>query len=244
MIVLVILLAVAAAIIAVLLGPERNGRFAGIAAVPLLATGLYLGLVWAPPDRMMGDVQRIMYIHFPSWVAVGLSYTVGFGASILYLVRRLERYDDWAQAGIEVGLVFNITGLITGSIWGRPTWGVYWTWDPRLTSTAIMAITFAGYLVLRSFIEDPESRARTAALVAIVGFINVPIVYFSVKWWRTLHQQQSNPQTVDPEMVLPLRFMMTAFALLACYLMSRRFLLARISSAAEREALRMEAANG
>ena len=244
MIALAIILAVFAAIIAVLVSPERLGKYAGILTVPLLLVGLYLGLVWAPPDAMMGDVQRIMYVHFPSWVAVGLSYTVGFGASLLYLIKRETRFDDWAQAGIEVGLVFNITGLISGSLWGRPTWGVYWTWDPRLTSTAIMAVTFAGYLILRAFIEDPDTRARIAALVATVGFVNVPIVYFSVKWWRTLHQQQSSPQTVDPQMVFPLRFMMTAFALLACYLMSRRYLLARLSGSAEREALRMEAVNG
>ncbi|MBI4502360.1 MAG: cytochrome c biogenesis protein CcsA [Gemmatimonadetes bacterium] len=223
---------------------ERLGRYAGILALPVLAAGLYLGLLWAPPDAMMGDVQRIMYVHFPSWIAVALAYTTGFVASILYLVKRQARLDYWAQAGIEVGLVFNISGLITGSLWGRPTWGVYWTWDPRLTSTAIMAITFAGYLVLRSFIEDPDTRSRVAALVATVGFLNVPIVYFSVKWWRTLHQPQSNPSTVDPAMVLPLRIMMVAFTLLAYYLMTRRYLLAEAEGSIERESLRMEAANG
>jgi heme exporter protein C len=134
--------------------------------------------------------------------------------------------------------------LITGSLWGRPTWGVYWTWDPRLTTTAIMAVTFGGYLVLRQFIEDPDTRSRVAALVAILGFLNVPIVYFSVKWWRTLHQQPSSPETVDAAMVLPLRIMMIAFTLLAYYLMSRRYLLARAEGGAEREALRMGAANG
>src|ERR1041384_5459417 len=219
---------------------DQLGRYAGILSLPVLAAGLYLGLVVAPPDAMMGDVQRIMYVHFPSWIAVGLAYTTGFVGSVLYLVRRQERFDYWAQAGIEVGLVFNITGLISGSLWGRPTWGVYWTWDPRLTSTAIMAITFAGYLVLRAFIEDPETRARVAGLVATVGFLNVPIVYFSVKWWRTLHQVQSSPQTVDSAMVRPLRVMIVAFTLLACYLMSRRYLVASAEAGAEREALRME----
>ena len=223
---------------------ERLGGFAGILAVPVLALGLYIGLLVAPPDRMMGDVQRIMYVHFPSWIAVGLSYTTGFVASLLYLIRRGSKFDYWAQAGIEVGLVFNITGLISGSLWGRPTWGVYWTWDPRLTSTAIMAVTFAGYLILRSFIEDPDTRSRVAALVATVGFLNVPIVYFSVKWWRTLHQQQSSPSTVDPAMVLPLRVMMIAFTLLAYYLMTRRYLLADAEGQAEHEALRLGAANG
>jgi heme exporter protein C len=223
---------------------DRLGRYAGMLAVLVLAAGLYLGLVVAPPDRMMGDVQRIMYVHFPSWIAVGLCYTTGFVASVLYLLRRQDHFDHWAQSGIEVGLVFNITGLISGSLWGRPTWGVYWTWDPRLTSTAIMAITFAGYLILRAFLDDPDTRARVSALVATVGFLNVPIVYFSVKWWRTLHQVQSSPATVDAAMVTPLRVMMTAFTLLAYYLMTRRYLLAAAEGGMEREALRMEAANG
>ena len=223
---------------------ERFGRYAGLLAIPVLAAGLYIGLLVAPRERMMGDVYRIMYVHFPSWIAVALSYTTGFVASLLYLIKRNDKYDHWAQAGIEVGLVFNITGLITGSLWGRPTWGVYWTWDPRLTSTAIMALTFAGYLILRSFTEDPDTRARIAALVATVGFLNVPIVYFSVKWWRTLHQQPSSPQTVDAAMVLPLRIMMIAFTLLAYYLMTRRYLVAEMEGSEEREALRMGAAHG
>ena len=223
---------------------EQMGRYAGWLAIPFLAAGVYIGLFVAPTERMMGDVYRIFFVHFPSWIAVGLSYTTGFVASLLYLFKRRERLDHWAHAGIEVGLVFNISGLITGSLWGRPTWGTYWTWDPRLTSTAIMAITFAGYLILREFIEDPDTRARVAALVATVGFLNVPIVYFSVKWWRTLHQQQSSPQTVDSSMVLPLRLMMIAFTLLAYHLMTRRFTLAELEGDAEREALRMGAANG
>src|SRR5262245_842167 len=166
---------------------EKTGTFAGLLAVVLLAFGLYQGLVVAPPDFQMGEVQRIFYIHLPSWFAVALAYLVAFVASSRYLARRNEDLDHWAVAGVEVGVVFNITGLITGSLWGRPTWGVYWTWDPRLTTTAIMLVTFAGYLVLRGFLEDPETRARVSALVATVGFFNVPIVYFSVKWWRTLH---------------------------------------------------------
>lgn len=223
---------------------ERVGTAAGGVALALLAFGLYLGLVVAPPDFQMGEVQRIFYVHLPSWFAVALAYLTSFVASILYLVRRKPAFDSWAVAGAEVGVVFNITGLITGSLWGRPTWGVYWTWDPRLTTTAIMLVTFAGYLVLRGFLEDAEARARVSALVSIVGFLNVPIVYFSVKWWRTLHQEQSSPQTIDSSMVTPMRVMGFAFLLLAYYLMTRRFALAEAESAAEREALQMGAANG
>ena len=209
------------------------GRVAGWVAVPTVVLGLYLGLVWAPPDSMMGNVQRIMYVHFPSWIATALSYVTAFVCSVLYLARRRPALDYLAQAGVEVGVLFNTTGLITGSIWGRPTWGVWWTWDPRLTTTAIMLLIFVGYLLVRAFLEDPDARARVGALVAIVGFVTLPIVYFSVRWWRTLHQPQSSPSTVDPRMVVALRVMMIAFALGAAYLISRRYELARLQAAVE-----------
>ncbi len=221
---------------------KRAGMIAGIATIVLLALGLYLGLVWAPAERLMGDVYRIMYIHFPSWVGSAAGYLTAFLASIAYLKTRNAGYDYVALAGAEIGLLFNVTGLITGAFWGRPTWGVYWTWDPRLTTTAIMAITFAGYLVLRAFMEDPEGRARAAALVAIVGFVNVPIVYFSVRWWRTLHQVQSSPETVDAPMVWALRTMMVAFVLLFIFLLTQRFRLAHIRGEEEMEAMRLEVA--
>jgi heme exporter protein C len=226
------------------LGIVPLGRLAGFAAIPTIALGLYLGLVWAPPDVMMGNVQRIMYVHFPSWIATALAYVTAFVCSLLYLVRRRETFDYLAQAGVEVGVLFNTTGLITGSIWGRPTWGVWWTWDPRLTTTAIMLIIFVGYLLVRAFLDDPDARARVGALVAIMGFVTLPIVYFSVRWWRTLHQPQSSPSTVDRPMVLTLRVMMIAFALIASYLMSRRYELARLQAAAERAELEPRLSNG
>ena len=222
---------------------RRAGMIAGIAAVVLILFGLYLGLVWAPTERMMGDSYRIMYIHFPSWVATAAGYLVAFIASIAYLKTRDQGYDYVAASAAELGLLFNATGLVTGALWGRPTWGVYWTWDPRLTTTAIMAITFGGYLVLRAFIEDPEARARVSSLVAIVGFVNVPIVYFSVRWWRTLHQVQSSPETVDSPMVWALRTMMVAFLCLFLYLLINRYMLARIRGEEELEAVRLEVAS-
>lgn len=223
---------------------DRVGNVFGIAALLLLSIGLYLGLFWAPPDVLMGDVYRIMYVHFPSWVGTASGYFTAFLMSIAYLATRKQTYDYWAHAAAEIGLLFNATGLLTGSIWGRPTWGVWWTWDPRLTTTAIMAITFAGYLVLRAFMEDPDARARASALVAILGFVNVPIVYFSVRWWRTLHQPQSSPETVDNPMVMALRVMMFAFLLLFAYLLTRRYLLARAEGESEMASLRLELADG
>jgi heme exporter protein C len=211
----------------------RVGPIAAVLAIPTLALGLYLALVWAPADAQMGNIQRIMYVHFPSWIATALAYTTAFVASILYLLRRRPAFDALALAGVEVGAVFNLSGILTGSIWGRPTWGVWWTWDPRLTTTAIMLIIFVGYLLLRSFIEDPDARARTSAIVAVVGFVDLPIVYFSVRWWRTLHQMQSSPATVDAHMVVALRVMMIAATLIAIALIAYRYELARLEANAE-----------
>jgi heme exporter protein C len=220
---------------------ERLGWLAGLLAIPALGAGLYLGLVWAPEDAMMGNVQRIMYVHFPSWIATAISYLTAFVCSIAYLIKRKPTLDYLAHAGVAVGVLFNSTGLITGSIWGRPTWGVWWTWDARLTTTALMLVIFLGYLAVRQFLEDPEARARIAALVATIGFFTMPVVYMSVKWWRTLHQEQSTPMTVDPRMVVALRVMFVAFALVAAYLISRRYALARTEGERERVELEPEA---
>src|SRR5262249_57934562 len=123
-------------------------------AVAMLSTGAWLALAWAPPDREMGDVQRIMYAHVPSvWMAL-LAVTLNFGCSVVSLFRNSPKADALAEAAAEVGVLFGAVGVTLGSIWGRPTWGVWWTWDPRLTSAAIMLVSYAGYLALRRFVED------------------------------------------------------------------------------------------
>lgn len=186
-----------------------------VLAVALVLTGYgeYFGLFQAPPDRMMGEVQRIMYVHVPAaWMAL-LAFTVTLGASIAFLAKRSRRADALAEASAEVGVVFNALLITLGAIWGKPTWGVWWSWDPRLTTAAIMLVAFAGYLALRRFIEDGERRARLSAIFAIVAYVDLPLVWFSVKWWRSLHQLQSSPATVDPQMVFALRT--NAFAFLA-----------------------------
>ncbi|MFP2957885.1 cytochrome c biogenesis protein CcsA [Myxococcus sp. 1LA] len=186
----------------------------GLPALSLvvLAAGWWLGLAWAPPDREMGDVQRIMYVHVPlQWMAM-VAMFINFVAAVTYLMKASWKLDATAEASAEIGLLLGTAGMITGAIWGRPTWGVYWSWDPRLTSEAIMLVTYTGYLVLRRFVEDPEKRATWSSVVAIIGAINLPIVWFSVRWWRSLHQVQSTPQTVDPDMKLALR--VSAFGML------------------------------
>jgi heme exporter protein C len=208
------------------MGKSKTVWVLGALAVVLLAVGHYLGLAWAPPDREMGDVQRIMYVHVPlQWMAC-LLLTLNFGCALAYLFKASWRTDALAEASAEVGLVCATLGLVTGSIWGKPTWGVYWSWDPRLTAEAIMIVTYTGYLALRRFVEDPERRAVWSAVVGIIGFVNLPIVWFSVRWWRSLHQVQSSPRTVDPQMVLPLRVNAFGFLALVCAFVVIRYWIA------------------
>ena len=223
------------------LGIEPLGRLAGLLALPALAVGLYLGLVWAPPDAMMGNVQRVMYVHFPSWIATALAYVTAFVCSVLYLARRRESLDHLAQAGVEVGVLFNTTGLITGSIWGRPTWGVWWTWDPRLTTTAILLLIYVGYLAVRRLPDNPSRRARWAAVVGIVGFADIPVVHLSVTWWRSLHQGPTvrllGESTIAPIMLAALLVSLAAFTLVYLALMAARLRVGRLEDRVAAEAL-------
>ncbi len=198
-----------------------------IAAGLMLGLAGYLGLVWAPPEAMMGEVYRIIYVHVPSAMMAMLAFTICFVASVVYLLRGSRAADALAEASAEVGVLFATLLLISGSIWGRPTWGVYWTWDPRLTTAAIMWLAFSGYLALRRFVDVPEKRATWAAVVAIIISVDVPIVYFSVRWWNSLHQLQSSPSTVDGPMVVALRVALTAFFLTLMTFLRVRYGIAR-----------------
>jgi heme exporter protein C len=202
-------------------------------AVVALAGAQAFGFLASPPDRDMGHLQKIMYVHVPAaWIAM-IAFFAVFVASLLYLWRRQQRYDLFAAAAAEVGLVLTGLTLALGSIWGRPTWGVWWTWDPRLTSTAILFMIYAGYVALRGFTDEPERRARWSAAIGILAFLNVPIVYMSVRWWRSLHQIQSSPETLDPMYTLALRMNAVAFLLVFVYFVGRRYYGSRLEMAAD-----------
>ena len=194
-----------------------NRRFAkehwvGLAGLLLFIVGCYIGLFVAPAERHMGEVQRIMYVHVPTaWNAL-LCFTCAFIAAIGSLWTGRERWDATLVAAAEAGVVLNGLLLIQGSLWGRATWGVWWDWDVRLTTSLVLLLLFIGVLSLRSFAAGSERRASLTAVAAIVAYVDVPLVYFCVRWWRSLHQIQSSPATVDPAMVLPLR--VNAFGLM------------------------------
>ncbi|NIP58044.1 MAG: cytochrome C assembly protein [Gemmatimonadetes bacterium] len=205
----------------------------GVLALVLLAASFWVSLTLAPPDRLMGEVQRIMYVHVPAaWVGF-LAFFTCFVASILYLWRRDLRWDALAHSSAELGVVFLGLATALGSIWGKPTWGVWWTWDPRLTTAAILLAIFLGYLALRAFVEEPDRRARRSAAVGIVGFLDVPIVYLSVFWWRTLHQQPLGPETVATPMRIALLLGVVSFTVFFAFLLAERYRLARLESGIE-----------
>jgi heme exporter protein C len=184
--------------------------------IVLLLIGSYIGLFRAPGEEFMGDVQRIMYVHVPTaWNAM-LAFTFAFACALLSLWRRSWAWDCRMEAAIEVGIVLSALLCIQGAIWARPTWGVWWDWDPRLTTTAVMLFAFIGILALRRFVDDPRRRATWSAVATVVAYVDVPIVYFSVRWWNSLHQMQSTPETVSSAFHLPLR--LNAFGVL--FLMS------------------------
>jgi heme exporter protein C len=174
-------------------GPKATWalRAVGVAAIVTTAVTVWLGLWVTPPSQNMGQLVRLVYVHPPiAWVALYLAFgALGLG-SVLWLWPRTRAavWDRLAAAGAEVGAVFTALTLITGSIWGRPTWGVWWAWDARLTSTALLLVLLLGYLALRRAPADPDTRARRSAVAGLVALVDVPIVYFSVSWWHTLHE--------------------------------------------------------
>lgn len=208
-----------------ILEPPRPGRWAwfGVFTFAFLVAAQAISIAISPPDRDMGDLQKILYIHVPAAWNMGICYLLVAVYSFRYLWKRDERHDLIAASAAEVGTVLNGLTLALGMIWGRPTWGVWWTWDARLTSTLIMFLVFAGYLALRAFVEEPERRARWSAAAGIFGAINYPVVYMSVRWWRTLHQVQSSPNTLDPNYTLSLRLNAFAILFLCIYFIRRRY---------------------
>ncbi|MBL8920435.1 MAG: cytochrome c biogenesis protein CcsA [Myxococcaceae bacterium] len=166
------------------------------------AVGLVLGLRWAPPDEYMGEVQRIMYVHVPLLWTCMLALGLNFGASLWWLFLGHRTADELAGAVAEPGVAFGALGLLTGAIWGKATWGVWWSWDPRMISATAMVGLYAAYLLVRAALGE---RARfPAAVMATSVSIVLPVVWFSVRWWSSLHQLQSNASTMDPQMRLVL----------------------------------------
>ena len=213
-----------------------KARILGVAAAVSVIAAAAVGLLVVPADLNQGDAQRIMYVHVGSaWVAY-LSFAVTALAGVLWLWRRDPRFDAVALAGAEIGVIFTAFAIWGGMMWGKPVWGVYWQWeDPRLTTTALLLALYVGYLLLRRMTDDPARRATRAAVVGLVAAIDIPIVHFSVIWWRGLHQTAtigSPDRILNPAaplvFVSALLSMALALSLAWGYLMVRRYQLARL----------------
>jgi len=213
--------------------PPPTSRVFGLVAFAAVIAAQAYSIMSSPADRDMGHLQKIMYVHVPAaWMAF-LAFFVVFIYSVRYLWKQNELHDLIAASAAEVGAVFTGLTLMLGMIWGRPAWGVWWVWDARLTSTLVLFLIFVGYLALRAFVDDSVQRAKWSAAVGAIGAINVPIVYMSVKWWRTLHQPQSTPGTLDPAYTMGLRLNAIAMLLVLIYFIRKRYEIARLERAVE-----------
>ncbi|MBH0237828.1 heme ABC transporter permease [Methylobrevis albus] len=217
---------------------ERLGPWLVGLTLALFAVGLYGSLVLAPPDYQQGETVRIMFIHVPAaWLAM-FTYALMAVSALGTLVWRHPLADVSAKAAAPLGAAFTFLALVTGSLWGKPMWGTWWIWDARLTSVLVLFIMYLGLIALWRTIEDPTRAARLAAILILVGTVNLPIIKFSVDWWNTLHQPASvmrlDGPTIDPSMLWPLLVMALAFTSLLTtlhlYAMRNEILRRRIRS--------------
>jgi heme exporter protein C len=208
-----------------------------VAVLVALAAFAYFAFVFAPEDALQGAMQRIFYIHVPSaWICF-VAFGVTFASSIAYLSSRKEKWDTLAASSAEIGTLFTTVVLATGMMWGHAIWGVYWTWEPRLTSFLVLWLLYLGYLAVRAYVPDPARRARFSAVIGIIAFIDVPIIYLSVNWWRTLHPQQVVVTGGGPHMpatmLIALMVGLATFTLVYVYLMRLRLDVARLATQLE-----------
>lgn len=210
---------------------DRKGqrRFDAVLWVLLCAAmllALYMALLQAPRERTMGDVQRIFYFHVPAGIAGLVAFAINFAASSMYLLRKDRRWDHLALAAAETGMVLMAIVLVTGPIWAKYAWLVWWTWSPRLTSSLVLWLLYAAYLLTRNYIADPERKAFASAVFGIVAFVDAPLVWFSIRWWRDLHPSPMlETGGLAPEMRPALWVCIAAHMLLLAFLVRRRYYL-------------------
>src|SRR3954465_3781993 len=200
-----------------LLLSERITPWVWGAAAVLMAVGLYLSFFVAPPDYQQGDMVRVMFVHVPSaWLSMA-AYGLMAVAALGTLVWRHPLADVTTKAAAPIGAAFTLLALVTGSLWGKPTWGTYWVWDARLTSELVLFLIYLGLIALHQAVEDPGRAARVTAILTLVGTVNLPIIKFSVDWWNTLHQGESifraGGSTIDASMLGPLLVMTIAMSM-------------------------------
>ena len=201
----------------------------GTLSIATFLAALAMVFFYAPREATMGDVQRIFYFHVASaWVGF-FGFFVTFVARILYLVHRKRFWDILGASSVNIGVVFITMTVVTGSLWAKPVWGTYWTWEPRLTISAVQWLLYVAYGMLRASVTDEEQQARFAAVYGIAAFVTVPLSWFAIRWWRTIHPQilSEGGMTITPKMQLTLMFSLLAFTLLYVTLLRQRIFLAQ-----------------
>jgi heme exporter protein C len=223
--------------------PEHTGsrgtRWLGAGALIALGAVLLFGLWISPPEINQRDAARLLYVHLPSIAVMYSAFLITLAGSIVHLRNSSQFWDLLAGAAAEIGVLFCGLTLITGMLWGKPTWGVYWEWDPRLTSTAVMFVMYLGYLAVRRLELPPQVRSRRAAVLGIVSFLNVVVVHYSVQWWRGLHQGQTIgiDTQIQDMMLFTLFLSLVAFLLTFAWLLIHRFRVAWLNSQLEDQRL-------
>lgn len=218
-----------------------------VAALVLVVTALLMVFLYAPLEQVMGAVQKVFYFHVASsWLGM-LAFATAAVAAVAYLITKKDIWDMVEVSGVEIGLVFMLVGVVTGSIWARPAWNTWWTWDPRLTTATIMELAYAAYLMLRSGIEDPERRARFGAVYAIIAFVSVPLTFFSIRLWNTIHPVvigsneagATGAFSMTPKMTQTFLFSLLVFSIVFIDLYWHRYRLGRLADEVETRKLRL-----
>jgi heme exporter protein C len=225
----------------------RTLQFLDIFALTLLVVATGMVFFYAPLERVMGEVQRVFYFHVATaWVGM-LGFMVAAGAGVLYLRTANRKWDSMSLAAVEISVVFLLVAIVTGSIWARPVWNTWWTWDPRLTTTTVMVLVYAAYLMLRQGIEDPDRRARFGAVYSILAFISVPLTFLSIRIWRTIHPVvigSSDPGAqgtfdMSPPMLQTFLFSLFVFSIIFVVLMWHRTRLGQLADKVEQLKLKI-----
>jgi heme exporter protein C len=217
----------------------------GAVAILLVIAAAYASFFIAPEERTMGLIQRIFYFHVASAWAGFTAFFLCFLGNLLYVWRRDQKYDWLAVSGAEVGLAFTTVVLITGPIWAHPVWGIWWTWDARLTSTFVLWLLYVSYLLLRTLVEEPDRRALLSSLFGIFAFLDVPLVFGAIRWWRTQHPQPvimgGQGSGLDPTMKSVFFFSALAMHVLMIFLVAERYALEKMQTETEFLARELEA---
>jgi len=213
----------------------------------LFAVALLMTLFYAPREAVMGDVQRVFYFHVASGWVGALAFLVAAVAGVIHLLRGRRRWDAVGLASVEIGLAFTLANLISGSVWARPIWNTWWTWDPRLVTASVMELVYIAYLLLRQGIEDPDRRARFGAVYAIIGFLSVPLTFLSIRIFRTIHPVvvgNNDPTAqgtfdMSPPMLQTFLFSLFVFTLLYVVLLWHRVRMQALAEAVEQRKMKL-----